>query len=421
MTVSLLNIKRTLKKIVKKCIVLGWSIVYKNIFRFLPVNEKYIMFDSFLGRGYSCNPKAIHDYIKKNEDFLDYKFIWTYRKNNYRKVDNSIMVRYRSLKYFFYLSKSKYWIFNSKLSEGIYKKNNQIYVQTWHGTPLKKLAKDIDIGDDKTFYRSEVSKEEMVRTYEKDAEMYDYLVSPNKFSTEKFQSAFGVKREKILETGYPRNDILTNVNQQKIDNIKKKLNIPLDKKIILYAPTWRDNTFDSKGYLYKPDVDFKKWKENLGNEWIVIYKPHYLIVNDIKKDELVDFIYVASNNDDINDLYIISDLLITDYSSVFFDYGVLKRPILFYMHDLEEYKDNLRGFYLNIYEDLPGPIIEKEDRLLEEICNIKDFSKEYKNKYQEFYRKFCSLEDGNSTKRLVERVFNEKIYIDFVGNINKNL
>lgn len=427
MSVKFSCIKKLLIKILRKIIIFIKGFIDRYIFAFIPVDDHCIIFDSFMGRGYSCNPKAIYEYIRDNEEFSNYKKVWCYRKGNFFTVDDCIMVRYRSLKYYYYLAKSKYWIFNSKLSVDIHKKKDQVYVQTWHGTPLKKLAKDIDIGEDKTFYRSEMSRAEMVKSYEDDEKRYDYLISPNKFSTEKFQSAFGVAKEKVLEIGYPRNDILINADEERIIGIKKKLNIPLDKKILLYAPTWRDNAFNAKGYVYKPEADFKKWKEELSDEWFLIYKPHYLIVNDIDKEELGDFVYLSSNGDDINDLYLISDLLITDYSSVFFDFGVLRKPILFYMHDLEEYKDNLRGFYLDIFKDLPGPIIEDEDKLLNSVININNINKEYSKSYEEFYERFCSLEDGNSSKRLVEAVFNldevfdKKSKVYYHNPINKNL
>lgn len=405
MTVKLSYLKKFLIRILRRIIISVKWLIDRYIFTFIPVDDKCIIFDSFMGRGYSCNPKAIYEYIRDNEEFSDYKKVWCYRRGNFFNVDDCTMVRYRSLKYYYYLARAKYWIFNSKLSPDINKKKNQLYVQTWHGTPLKKLAKDIDIGDDKTFYRSEMSKAEMVKSYEDDEKRYDFLISPNKFSTEKFQSAFGVAKEKILEIGYPRNDVLTNSNDEIIKRIKEKLNIPLDKKVLLYAPTWRDNVFNAKGYIHKPKADFKKWKEVLSDEWFLIYKPHYLIVNDIDNDELGDFVYLSSNGDDINDLYLISDALITDYSSVFFDFGVLRKPILFYMYDLEEYKDNLRGFYLDIYNELPGPIIEDEENLLNSIKSINTIVNGYFKKYEVFYEKFCSLDDGNASKRLVDAVF----------------
>ena len=160
------------------------------------------------------------------------------------------------------------------------KKDSQVYLQTWHGTPLKKLAHDIEVPEGTTFYRSEMSVEEMRSTYDNDVSKYNYMISPSAFTTEVFQSAFAIERERLIETGYPRNDILSNYNSDDIKKIKDKLNLPEGKKIILYAPTWRDNSYNLKGYTFKLEVDFKKWQKILGTDYIVIFKPHYLIVND---------------------------------------------------------------------------------------------------------------------------------------------
>ena len=134
----------------------------------------------------------------------------------------------------------------------------------------------------------------------------------------------------MLEIGYPRNDLLYAPNKDEIAlELKKKLHIPLDKKTILYAPTWRDNSYVTKGYTFKLEVDFGKWQEALGDEYVVVFKPHYLIVNDFDIDQYQGFVYFIEANEDISNLYIISDALVTDYSSVFFDYAILKRPIYF--------------------------------------------------------------------------------------------
>lgn len=389
-------VKKTLTKIKKKG--------YKYAKGFVRVDEKMVIFDSFLGKGYSCNPRAIYEEMLNDSKFDDWNFVWVMRKPKRLKIDRGIVVRYNSLKHYYYLAKSKYWIFNSKSPGHMYKKKNQIYLQTWHGTPLKKLARDIEIGEDATFYRTQMSKEEMVKTYDQDVEKYDYLLSPNEYSTEKFLTAFGVTRDKVLETGYPRNDVLSNSDQEAIDKIKDDLGIDKSKKVILYAPTWRDNVYTKSGYSFKPKVDFHKWKEVLGEEYVVIYKPHYLIVNKINKKGLKDFVYFSKATDSINELYLVSDILITDYSSVFFDYSILRRPMLFYMFDLKDYDENIRGFYIDI-NDLPGPIIEDEDELLTNIKNIDKVTYEYKEKYDEFTKQVCSLEDGNASKRVVDILF----------------
>jgi CDP-glycerol glycerophosphotransferase len=393
---------KTIFSIVRKILNKLKELLYKVVFVKFPVKGDMAIFCSHLGRGYSCNPKAIYETMLEDERFKNYKFVWAFKDGAKHQAPGAVNVNYGSLKYLYYLSISKYWIFNAKMPGYYIKKKGQVYLQTWHGTPLKKLGKDIAVGEDAKFYRSEMSREEMVKTYERDSARYDYFISPNKFSTEAFKSAFSVNTGVIIETGYPRNDILTNASSEYADNIKRRLGIPQNKKVVLYAPTWRDNMYDTDGYLYELKVDFSKWHRVLGDDYFIIYKPHYLIYNTSNLDEYKSFIFDASKFDEINELYLISDILVTDYSSVFFDYGVLKRPALFYMYDLEEYRDNLRGFYLDIYSDLPGPIIEKEDELLDNIINIDAVTERFKDQNNNFYDKFCSLEQGKSSKMVID-------------------
>ena len=187
-----------------------------------------------------------------------------------------------------------------------------------------------------------------------------------------------------------------------INDVPNEYNIPKDKKVILYAPTWRDNKFNEKGYIHELKVDFNKWRNILGDEYVVIFKPHYLISNKFKDIKLDNFLFSFDENVDINELYVMSDLLITDYSSVFFDYAILNRPILFYMYDLEEYRDELRGFYLDINKELPGKITIDEDELLSVIKN--ENYKEYDEKLKEFRKTYNDLEDGKASQRVINNL-----------------
>lgn len=392
-------IKR-IKRILGKCIRLA----YKMTYRLIPSDEETVLFISFHGRGYSDNPKAIHQYMRSQACYKDYKCIWAIKKNKGVTIEGAKVIKYFSIPYFYYLARSKYWICNCKLPQYVLKKKSQIYLQTWHGTPLKRLAHDIIVPEGTTFYRSGITEEEMCGTYDNDVEKYTYMISPNKFCTEVFQSAFRINRERLIETGYPRNDFIVNITQKEIDLIKDKLGIPGNKKVILYAPTWRDNAFNMSGYTFDLQVDFYKWKEVLGDEYVVLFKPHYLIVNKYENTEgLAGFLYNINANVDIKELYVISDVLVTDYSSVFFDYAILNRPIYFYMYDLKEYAEELRGFYLDIKKDLPGPIFEEEDALLKALKGG-DTSFDLR----EFNSRFNHMEDGKASKRVVEIVFDKK-------------
>ncbi|MEG0410535.1 MAG: CDP-glycerol glycerophosphotransferase family protein [Erysipelotrichaceae bacterium] len=389
---------RMIKKVISKLL----RFLYRNTYQHIKVNKNMVLFLSFHGRGFSDNPRALYEYMQAHTQYKNYDCIWAL-KDTSLSVAGAKVIRYNGPLYFYYLAKSKYWIVNCKLPDHILKKEDQIYLQTWHGTPLKKLAHDIEVSDDTTFYRSKMNKQEMQATYDKDVAKYNYMISPNAFCTKVFQSAFHINKERLIETGYPRNDYLSNHNVEDEMKVKKQYHLPLDKKIILYAPTWRDNCYNNKGYTFELAVDFKKWQEVLGDEYIVIFKPHYLIVNHFDENEVKDFVYQMPANIDINQLYVIADLLITDYSSVFFDYAILNRPMLFYMYDIDTYALDLRGFYFDIHKVLPGKIVTSQDELLNEIPKARLDS----NQITLFHQEFNTKEDGNASKRVLKILFNK--------------
>ena len=396
-----------IRKILRKTKYLLETVRYTYYYLFYKVDDKTIFFESFGGASASCSPKAIDNYLIENKDYKDYKFIWAFKNPEkdhlIKRNKNLIIVKSKSKDYYKYLSKSKYWIVNSLLDLSVIKKKNQIYVQCWHGTPLKKLRCDITVTGSVLN-----TKEEVIKRNNLDVAKIDYFISPSKYSTEKFTSAFNLKNLNkeniIIEKGYPRNDKLINYTQNDINDIKEKLNIKTNKKIILYAPTFRDDEHKSGlGYTYKLNIDFDKLKKELGKDYVILFRAHYFIANSFDFNKYKDFVYNVSDYDDINDLYIISDLLITDYSSVFFDYAILKRPILFYMYDYKNYKTKLRDFYLDLKE-LPGPIIEKQEDLVKDIKQIDKVFNKYKEYYQTFNKKFNPYEDGKSSIRVVKEI-----------------
>ncbi len=397
-------IRRFLRSIVRRIIYTTYHMLY----RLVPIDDKLVIFISFTGGGYSDNPKAIYEAMRKDPRLKDFRYIWFIKghKKKKIKIEGAEVKEYYSVPYFYYMSKAKYWIINCKMPRYIRKKKDQIYLQTWHGTPLKRLAHDIVAPEGATFYRSGMDFNEMVDTYDVDVKKYNYMISPNKFCTEVFQSAFQIDKYRLIETGYPRNDFITNATPQDVEEIKKRYKIPLDKKVVLYAPTWRDNSFVAKGYTFDLKADFHKWKDILGPEYVVIFKPHYLIINKYEKDKsLKEFLYSAKAEAEINELYVISDILVTDYSSVFFDYAVLNRPIYFYMYDLEDYRDELRGFYLDIYKDLPGKIYENEDAMLADIRDgVYDYSC-----LKQFNERFNHAQTGDCSEKVIDIVFGEQV------------
>ncbi|WDA67926.1 CDP-glycerol glycerophosphotransferase family protein [Lactococcus lactis] len=365
------------------------------------IDDKLIIFASFSGTSYSDNPRYLFEYLRDNDDFTDYRFVWAFRRK--RVVQGAEVVKFNSLTYYYLLSKAKYWVFNAKMAPYYQKKEEQIYLQTWHGTPLKRLGHDL-LDNGKTYYRSQLSYKQMLKGYDEDSCQWDYLISPNSFSSRAFASAFKINQEKMLEVGYPRVDFLVNADSNKCMELKRRYGLPLDKKVVLYAPTWRDDSFGIRGYRFELAVDFYKWKNQLGDDTVILFKPHYLISNVYQvPNDLSDFVYLMAASADINDAYLMSDVLITDYSSVFFDYANLNRPIYFYMYDFEQYEQELRGFYLNVPDELPNDVIRTEKELLRRIKeDIFDY-----DRLQVFNQVFNSWSDGKVSSKVAKRIFYE--------------
>ncbi len=390
-----------LRKVVRKILYITRIIKFRLQTFGIKTNKKTVMFFSFKGKSYACSPKAIYEYMQADEKYKDFEYIWAFEKTEeyqeLTKNQNTTIVKYASKEYKKALAKAKYWVFNYRVQDSIYPKKDQVYIQCWHGTPLKKLGYDL-----KNTHNAMNSESEIHEKYKLDAKKFQYLLSPSKFASKVFTSAWNLENtnmtNKIVEMGYPRNDYLYNFKQEDVDKIKDKLKLPNNKKVILYAPTWRDDQHQAGvGYTYKTEVDFDFLRENLQNEYIILFRAHYLVANSFDFKKYEGFIYDVSNFSNINELYVISDLLITDYSSVFFDYANLKRPIIFYMYDFEKYKDDLRGFYIDIQE-LPGEITKTKEELIQAIKQTQTFS--YNEKYKKFNEKYNYLDDGEAAKRV---------------------
>jgi CDP-glycerol glycerophosphotransferase len=374
------------------------------------VNPKMIVFDSFMGRQYSDSPKAIYEYMLSQREYEDYEFVWVAKKGEkkcFPKNSRTKIVEYNSNTYKKVYAEAKYWVSNSRLPEYLSKKRGQIYIQTWHGTPLKKLGFDIEVKGGNAMN----TVKDIRRKYASDSKRYDYLISPSDFCTKHFASIFHLeKRAEIIKTlGSPRCDKIGKAKKEEIREIKKALKLPKNKKIILYAPTWRDDQHKSGvGYIFENELDFEKMQEKFGDKIVILFRAHYFIANAFDFKKYKDFVFDVSDYPDINDLYNISDALITDYSSVMFDFAILKRPIFFYMYDLEKYKNKLRGFYFS-FSNLPGPISTNMDELVRDVGKYLDRgdNAEYLEKYEKFNKKFNKLSDGRATERVVKEYLNE--------------
>ncbi len=371
--------------------------IYEHIFMKKPIEEKWVIFECFFGKTYGDNPKGIYEYIAKNMP-EGYRLIWSMEKPGHSNIPYAHKtVKRNGLRYAYYLARCKYIVFNTKQPGWMKKRDGQVFVETWHGTPLKRLAFDME----DNFSASPGYKQQIYGLTRK----WDYLVSANSFSTEKFRSCFMYKG-KMLEYGYPRNDILHRPDRDEVAaSIRAKLGIPADKKTILYAPTWRDDEYYGAGqYKFTLKLELPKLRAALGDEYVILLRTHYYIADKLDVTGMEGFAYNLSKYDDIADIYLISDICITDYSSVFFDYANLRRPMLFYTYDIDKYRDMLRGFYFDMEATVPGPLLYTTEEVIEAIKDIDAVSSRFADRYNEFYERFCGWEDGHASENIVRQV-----------------
>ena len=407
-TANLFSMKKKKKGLLGTPLQWKWNF-YKRIFKKLPVKKNLIFFESFLGKSYGDSCRHIYEYmLKLNEegrldkgDIIGEKpvFVWCIDNKGAKIPGKHKEVKQFSLKYFYYVARCNVWINNMRQPAWYEKRPGVTFLECWHGTPLKRLVFDMDE------VHSASPKYKM--TVYKQSRNWDYLLSDNRFSTECFKTAFLYPEEKILELGYPRNDLLYGDDRdERAARIKEKLGIPKNKKVVLYAPTWRDDEYYGPAqYKFDLPLDLEMMKK-LKDEYFFVLRTHYFIADHLNiPEEDKDFVMDQSRYNDIGELYLISDILITDYSSVFFDFANLRRPILFFVYDLEKYAGMLRGFYFDMTTGCPGPLLKTNEEILNALENIDAVSKEYEDKYDEFCKKFCYLDDGHASERIVKKVF----------------
>lgn len=373
---------------------------YRLMVKVLPVRKKVVLFESNLGRNYTGNPRAIYEEMVRHGLDKDFQCIWFFENPFIKIPGNAKVVKRARFLYLYYMAIAQIWVFDCRQPEFLIKRKETYYIQTWHGTPLKKLALDMEQIDAAV----SDSIEEYHEAFKKNTATWDYLISQNEFSTKTFRRCFHFGEKPILEIGYPRNDVLFRRNKTEyIKKLKKKYGLPLDKKVVLYAPTWRDDASNGQGvYKFVSPLDFDLAKKELSDDYIFLVKYHYLIADKIDWSQYEGFVYSFDEKADISRLYLIADMLITDYSSVMFDYSLLKRPMLFFAYDLENYKNNLRGFYFDFLEEAPGPISKDTKQL---IKDIKDYDqKKWQDKYEIFYQKYNHVDDGNASKKIVDLI-----------------
>lgn len=376
--------------------------LYEQLFAFVGLfpAKDVMIFESFYGKQYSDNPKALYQYAK--EHYPNYRLIWNAKKGHeavFKEAGVPYVVN-NSIAGLWWQARAKYWIQNTRMVEWKQPPKHTTVLQTWHGTPWKRLGLDIE-----NVTMPGVTTEEYRQSFKQDTEKWSYLIAPNAYSLNIFRSAFDYPTTQMIPSGYPRNDRLYQPSEDEIIRLKEELHLPQDKTIILYAPTWRDNENKGQGkYEMTLAIDLDRWRQAFGDDVILLVRSHYFIQHDVCQSD--EWVRDVSRYPDISDLYLVSDMLITDYSSAFFDYGLLKRPMIFFAYDEEDYCQTTRGFYFD-YHTVPGHIVHDNEALIHEVkAQIKE--PHLHENYPAFYETYLSWEDGHASERVFEMMMNHE-------------
>ncbi|MFJ4837868.1 CDP-glycerol glycerophosphotransferase family protein [Streptomyces sp. NPDC088746] len=351
-----------------------------------------VLYSSFDGRQYSDSPRAVHEELVRRGTGVEH--LWVVRDQQAVVPAGARAVALHSAEWHDALARSRWIVTNTQLPEWFERADGQFVVQTWHGTPLKRIGRDLA----GTAFADTAYMESMPRR----AAQWSVLVSPNRFSTPVLRRAFGHTGE-VLECGYPRNDLLYAPDRAKVAAaVRQSLAVPEGKRVVLYAPTWREDRTKQSG-LYGLDLqlDLEQARKALGDDHVLLVRRHYLVGGSIPED---DFVRDVSRHPDVAELMLISDVLVTDYSSLMFDFAQTGRPMLFHTYDLEHYRDTLRGFCFDFENRAPGPLITDSASVVEALRDPEAATAGHREAYAGFREAFCDLDDGTASAQVVDRM-----------------
>lgn len=352
-----------------------------------------IVFDSMGGKRYSCSPRAIFEELRHEPDL---EFVWTSADGQFPPPEGARTVLKNSREHYEALARARVVVANSRMHPWYRKPDGQTYLQTWHGTPLKTLAFDLTT---LTEHRGRGWQEITV-----DVAQWDVLISPNPYTTRIMRRAYRYDGA-IWEIGYPRNDLLKAPEaEERGAAVRASLGIASDKRVVLYAPTWRDDLIvgDGPRRVHQLALDVKRARAALGRDHVLLVRAHHFMATDRAWRGGDGFVVDVSDYPDIADLYLAADVLITDYSSAMFDFAVTGKPMLFFAYDLERYRDEVRGFYFDLEAQAPGPVLRTSDEILDAIRA--GAHHEYADAYAAFVKTYCPYDDGFASARAIERI-----------------
>ena len=350
-----------------------------------PAEAVYL--ESFYGRAATCNPFAIdRELAAQHPELVRY---WGVTDSSVPVPPGAVTVVRGTREWWDARATARYVVANDWLRRTFVPQPFQVVLQTWHGSMLKRIGLD----------RSGQSKAKLA-TIRLEQAKWDVLLSQNHHSSVILESAYDWHRT-LFEEGYPRNDPLTPGSPYAGDGaaIRARLGIRPDQTSVLYAPTWRENQTSMVTFL-----DLERLSAELGDDHVILLRGHSRTMKFGESVQEVPGVIDVTTYPEVTDLFLAADAMITDYSSVMFDYSVTRRPMIFFVPDMEDYRDSLRGVYFDLSEVAPGPVLSTQDEVVQAIRELDGAGERYAAAYDAWVERFNHLDDGHSAERVVRRL-----------------
>ncbi|MFF4522557.1 bifunctional glycosyltransferase/CDP-glycerol:glycerophosphate glycerophosphotransferase [Streptomyces bluensis] len=365
--------------------------VYHEVLSRLPVKKRLVVFESHLGRQYSDSPRALYEEMRRQG--LRFEAVWAYADSAEGFPEDAVLVRRWSMPYLKALARAEFWIDNQSYPLKLTKRPGTTYIQTWHGSALKRMGFD----EPEWKLRSRGEQAAQQRTLDR----FDRFLVRSEHDVRTLARAFRLKEKTLLRVGYPRNDALVRAREAPgRPPLAAELGIPEDRKVLLYAPTFRRR----EQRRFELPFDVERFADTFGDRYVLLVRSHYLnhvVLPPSVRGRVVD----VSSHHDVTPLLALADGLITDYSSVMFDYALLDRPMFFFAYDYDEYVHEGRGTYFDLLERAPGPVVRTEDDLYAALGSLQQQSAKYSGARERFVADFGEYDKGHAAESVVDQFF----------------
>ncbi len=353
------------------------------------VQPRTVLFDAWRGR-YADNPRAISEELHRRDP--SFRQLWVIDEHDPLVPDYVEPVVPCSWSHLAWLGRAQYVVANGGMPIYWRKQPGQRYLQTWHGSPLKKLAFDIERPQWERAKR-------YLRHFRRDVESWDMLLSQSSFATRVQRSCFRYSG-RILDSGYPRNDLLLSAEGERARaETRARLGIEEGARVVLYAPTWRDS------YVFTEDINLSAIADELGDGTVFLLRAHNHVADTVAAQPHPRVLNVSSVPD-TRELLLAADVMVADYSSIIFDFALTRRPILFFVHDIEHYRDELRGMYIDLEAEAPGPMLRTVPELVEALGDVDNgLPARHREAYDRFVARHTEFDDGHAAGRAVSAFF----------------